>query len=118
MRSLALLLCFAAAGAAEDLKADADLPAEDLVRLLGEATGTTYLYPSAGLKGRLLGGRYDFQVPGERLRDAADFLIRQCGLDLRAYLVVDVPVNHVQVEVIQLSEGSRVSARRPLNQLL
>jgi cyclophilin family peptidyl-prolyl cis-trans isomerase len=92
MRTLALLLCLAAMGAAEDiaLKTAADLPAEDLVRVLGRATGATYLYPPADLKDRVLGGQYDFQVPQERIHDAADFLIRQCGLDVRPYPPVKV----------------------------
>ncbi|HLF95419.1 MAG TPA: hypothetical protein VJB14_18265, partial [Planctomycetota bacterium] len=92
MRTLALLFCLAAMGAAEDvaIKTAADLPAEDLVQLLGRATGATYLYPPTDLKNRVLGGRYDFQVPKERLQDAADFLIRQCGLDVRPYPPVKV----------------------------
>ncbi|MFI5403651.1 MAG: peptidylprolyl isomerase, partial [Planctomycetota bacterium] len=47
-------------------------------------------YPPADLNGKTLGGRYDFSVPQERMGDAADFLVRQCGLDLRLFPPVKV----------------------------
>jgi len=84
MRAAALLLCLPHLAAADDvtIKTARDLPAIDLVEMLGRATGTTYVYPAADIKDRRLGGSYDFQVPKERLADAADFLAGQCGLDL------------------------------------
>lgn len=92
MRNAALLLLLATLAAGDDLaiKTAADLPAADLVRMLAAATGVTYVYPPADLKDCQLRGRYDFLVPRERLGDAADFLVRQCGLDLRAYAPVKV----------------------------
>ncbi len=85
MRTAALLLLLAPLAAGQDvpIKLSAELPVADLVETLALATGVTYLYPPTDLKGRRIGGQYDFVVPKERLDDAADFLIRQCGLDLR-----------------------------------
>jgi len=84
MRAAALLLCLPHLVAADDvtIQASRDLPAIDLIEIFGKQTGTTYVYPAADIKDRRLGGRYDLQVPRERLADAADFLAGQCGLDL------------------------------------
>jgi peptidyl-prolyl cis-trans isomerase A (cyclophilin A) len=92
MRSLTLVLLLAAAAPAEDLhlRVEPDLQQTDLVQVLHAAFGTTYLYPPHDLGEKTVGARYDFQVPRERAADAADFLIRQCALALRAYPPVKV----------------------------
>jgi hypothetical protein len=102
MRPLILLLFLAAALPAEDvcIKAKADIRLDELIQMLGQATGQTYLYAPDGLEGRTLGGSYDFQVPRERLDDAADFLVRQCGLEVRSYPPVKVvlPTNALEAK--------------------
>lgn len=92
MRALAFLLCLARIAPAEDVEVRmaAELPAADLVEQWGRVLDATYLYPPADLKGRVLGGKYDFVVPKERLSEAALFLMRQCGLDPRPYPPVTV----------------------------
>jgi len=92
MRILALLLLLGPLARAEDVEVRmaADVTASDLVQALAHSTGVTYLYPPADLKGRVLGGKYEFVVPKERLGDTADFLLRQCGLKLGFYPPVKV----------------------------
>ena len=92
MRTAALLLCLAPLALAGDvgLLASAEMPLLDLVELGGQVTGGTYIYPPGDLKGRTLGGRYEFDVPRERVGDAADFLLRQCALEVRPYPPVKV----------------------------
>jgi len=92
MRTLPLLLLLAAAAPGEDAKLlvapEMELP--DLVEALQAATGVTYLYPPEDLAGRRVDGRYDLTIPKERMGDAADFLVRQCGLSLWALPTVKV----------------------------
>jgi peptidyl-prolyl cis-trans isomerase A (cyclophilin A) len=85
MRTLTLLLAIAAAARGENvqIKVHPDLELPEMLQLLHAATGTAYLYPPGDLRGKTAGASYDFVVPRERLGDAADFLIRQCGLTLR-----------------------------------
>jgi peptidyl-prolyl cis-trans isomerase A (cyclophilin A) len=94
MRTTTLLACLACLAAGEEelvqVKVSAELPAGDLIESCSRATGTTYLYPPADLRGRLLGGHYDLRIPRNQLASAADFLIRQCGFEVREYPPVKV----------------------------
>lgn len=92
MRTLPLVLLLAAAAPGEDTQivVAPEMEAIDLVRALQAATGATYLYAPGDLAGRRIGGRYDLVIPRERLGEAADFLVRQCGLSLKALPTVKV----------------------------